>query len=149
MRPLGQSHRANSLHLCFCYIRFCATLSLANLSKFETKNANKRVGKATAIFLCFSQQAMRADKEKKVKSGGSTLKRLKTTLRSAGVIGSIKKRNAKPADRAEKLKKITDRVNPFELKVTRQKHDVLGRKIKGAVGKPGVTRQVGHENVRG
>lgn len=30
--------------------------------------------------------------------------------------------------------------NPFELRYTKQKHDVLGRKVKGVVGKPGVSR---------
>jgi len=44
------------------------------------------------------------------------------------------KRPARPSDK-------TREVNPFELKVNRQKHEVLGRKIsKTDKGKPGVSR---------
>lgn len=36
--------------------------------------------------------------------------------------------------------------NPFELKFTKQKHEILGRKVKGINGRPGVTRKLGLEN---
>jgi hypothetical protein len=34
------------------------------------------------------------------------------------------------------------------MKVTNAKFEVLGRKVKGAVGKPALTKQVGEDNVR-
>jgi hypothetical protein len=38
-----------------------------------------------------------------------------------------------------------NQINPFELKVNKIKHDVLGKKIKGVQGKPGLKRQIGIE----
>lgn len=92
--------------------------------------------------------------------GGSALKRLKNSLKTAGIIGqtsraSTSKKNKKRGnpsevgkhDRAEKLNLIKGEMNPFEMKVTNTKFEVLGRKVKGAVGKPALTKQVGEDNV--
>ncbi|KAI9142636.1 nucleolar protein 14 [Paraphysoderma sedebokerense] len=84
---------------------------------------------------------------------GSALTRLKSTLKDAGVIGPkrqqlskrVKKNKGLAKDvRKElnsKLDSIRKSVNPFEVKVTKQKHEVMGRKVKGAVGQPGIARQ--------
>jgi nucleolar protein 14 len=92
--------------------------------------------------------------------GGSALKRLKNSLKTAGIIGqasraSTSKKNKKKGnpsevgkhDRTEKLNLIKGEMNPFEMKVTSTKFDVLGRKVKGVVGKPALTKQVGEDNV--
>ncbi|RKO85457.1 Nop14-like family-domain-containing protein [Blyttiomyces helicus] len=97
------------------------------------------------------------------KKGGSALKRLKTTLKDAGLIGPAalktrvsKKRSQKVQSAAmgarKELKttlasmaaKAKDN-NPFELKHATPKHDVLNRKVKGVQGRPGVTRKRGEE----
>jgi len=91
--------------------------------------------------------------------GGSALKRLKNSLKTAGIIGpgsraSTSKKNKKRGnpsevgkhDRADKLSLIKGEMNPFEMKVTNAKFEVLGRKVKGAVGKPALTKQVGEDN---
>lgn len=93
--------------------------------------------------------------------GGSALKRLKNSLKTAGIIGpgsraSTSKKDKKRGnpsevgkhDRADKLSLIKGEMNPFEMKVTNAKFEVLGRKVKGAVGKPALTKQVGEDNVR-
>ncbi|CAG8542688.1 2598_t:CDS:10, partial [Dentiscutata heterogama] len=92
------------------------------------------------------------------KSGGSALKRLKSTLKEAKVIGhgsrssmsKKQKRKGKPKgdDRnntKDKLEFLKNQINPFELKVTKTKHNVLGRKVKGTQGRPGLKRQIGIE----
>ena len=88
-------------------------------------------------------------------SGGSTLKLLKSNLKSLGLINAKAKARRRQAptktdkeQRVEKLNQLKEQVNPFELKINRQKHDVLGRKVKGAIGKPGASRKRGYENVR-
>jgi len=43
--------------------------------------------------------------------------------------------------RTEKLEKIHEKFNSFDVKVEKPKHDVGGRKIKGVMGKPSVSRQ--------
>jgi nucleolar protein 14 len=40
-------------------------------------------------------------------------------------------------------------MNPFDVQVTKTKHDVGGRKIKGAVGRPAQSKQAGIQQVRG
>lgn len=94
-------------------------------------------------------------------SGGSALKRLKTSLRSAGVVGNQSKSSRSKKQRkrgvptevgknstADKLKVIRDEFNPFEIKQQRTKFDVMGRKVKGVGGKPALNKQIGEENVR-
>lgn len=92
-----------------------------------------------------------------VSSKASALKRLKTSLKTAGIVGPSsrastskkdrKKGNPTYADVTRKLDIIKQQLNPFEVKTTRLKFDVLGRRVKGGVGKPGLTKQVGEDNV--
>ena len=83
-------------------------------------------------------------------SGGSTLKRLRTNLKSAGLLAPKPSNRGKKdiANRDNKLQKLRDTVNPFELKFNREKHQVMNRKTRGTTGKPGESKQKGHENVR-
>lgn len=91
----------------------------------------------------------------------SALYRLKSSLKEAGAIGpnsraSLSKKDRKKGrptaasaknDLNKKLAHIKEAMNPFEMKVTRQKYDILGRKTKGIEGKPTLSKQVGEENV--
>ncbi len=91
----------------------------------------------------------------------SALYRLKSSLKEAGAIGpnsraSLSKKDRKKGrptaasaknDLSKKLAHIQESMNPFEMKVTRQKYDILGRKTKGIEGKPTLSKQVGEENV--
>ncbi|KAJ7639482.1 nucleolar protein 14 [Roridomyces roridus] len=86
---------------------------------------------------------------------GSQLSQLKSALSSAGVTGNQqngkkRKRPSAPqekdkAKRAAKLEEIHKRLNPFDVKVTKLKHEVGGRKLKGVTGKPAQSRQAGIE----
>ncbi|OSD04573.1 Nop14-like protein [Trametes coccinea BRFM310] len=85
---------------------------------------------------------------------GSQLKQLKTALSQAGLTGQPqtgkKRKRAAPTERdkekkAEKLKAIQQKLNPFDVKVTKVKHDVGGRKIIGTVGRPAQSKQAGIE----
>lgn len=88
---------------------------------------------------------------------GSQLKRLKATLRAHGLTGQTNvkknrknsKRQANEYDREEKAKtlnKIREQFNPFEIKNTKgksYKFDPLNGPV--AVGKPGISKQIGEE----
>ncbi|KAI1796126.1 Nop14-like protein [Ganoderma leucocontextum] len=85
---------------------------------------------------------------------GSQLKQLKTALNSAGLTpqpqGGKKRKRAAPTERdkekkAAKLKDIQQKLNPFDVKVTKLKHDVGGRKIIGTRGRPAQSKQAGIE----
>ncbi|KAF9380341.1 nucleolar complex protein 14 [Podila verticillata] len=92
----------------------------------------------------------------------SALYRLKSSLKEAGAIGpnsraSLSKKDRKKGrptaasaknDLNKKLAHIKEAMNPFEMKVTRQKYDILGRKTKGVEGKPTLSKQVGEDNRR-
>ncbi|KAK6533109.1 nucleolar complex protein 14 [Arthrobotrys megalospora] len=92
----------------------------------------------------------------------SQLKRLRESLKNAGVIGQPQKsKKAKKRARQNKsgndarlsreaaLESIREEFNPFEIKKTKEKFSVAGgRKVKGAVGKPSVSKQIGEENRR-
>ncbi|KAF9908923.1 nucleolar complex protein 14 [Lobosporangium transversale] len=92
----------------------------------------------------------------------SALYRLKSSLKEAGAIGpnsraSLSKKDRKKGrptagsvknDLNKKLAHIKEAMNQFEIKTTRQKYDVLGRKIKGVQGKPTLSKQIGEENRR-
>lgn len=86
---------------------------------------------------------------------GSQLTQLKAALSSAGIIGdkqSKKRKRTAPVEkdkekRAAKLEEIHRRLNPFDLKVTKLKHDVGGRKLAGVTGKPAKSKQAGIEQV--
>ncbi|KAF5333210.1 hypothetical protein D9611_002746 [Ephemerocybe angulata] len=86
---------------------------------------------------------------------GSQLSQLKSALNQAGVIGQKpsgkkRKRSAAPLEKdklktAAKLEEIHRRLNPFDEKVTKLKHNVGGRKLKGVTGKPAKSKQAGLE----
>ena len=88
---------------------------------------------------------------------GSQLSQLKTALSQAGITGQNKtkkrKRSVAPEKdkekRAAQLDEIRRRLNPFDVKVTKLKHDVGGRKLKGITGKPAQSKQAGIEQVCG
>lgn len=88
---------------------------------------------------------------------GSQLSQLQSALSQAGVTkpqqGSKRKRSANEdvdrERRAAKLREIQQKMNPFDIQVTKTKHDVGGRKIKGTVGRPARSRQAGIQQVRG
>ncbi|EPQ58971.1 Nop14-like protein [Gloeophyllum trabeum ATCC 11539] len=91
---------------------------------------------------------------------GSQLTQLKSAITQAGLNGRpppSKKRKRSGASKpdqvdkekkAAKLKEIQQKLNPFDVKVTKLKHDVGGRKIKGVVGKPAQSKQAGIEERR-
>ncbi|KAG6859312.1 hypothetical protein C0993_004134, partial [Termitomyces sp. T159_Od127] len=85
---------------------------------------------------------------------GSQLTQLKTALSKAGVTGQQqqgkKRKRTGSVDkdkekRAAKIDEIHKRLNPFDTKVTKLKHDVGGRKVKGVFGKPAQSKQAGIE----
>ncbi|KAI0832695.1 Nop14-like protein [Trametes gibbosa] len=85
---------------------------------------------------------------------GSQLKQLKSALNQAGLTpqpqAGKKRKRAAPTERdkarkAERLKDIQQKLNPFDVKVTKLKHDVGGRKIIGTTGRPAQSKQAGIE----
>ncbi|KDQ64193.1 hypothetical protein JAAARDRAFT_116740 [Jaapia argillacea MUCL 33604] len=88
---------------------------------------------------------------------GSQLSQLKSAISQAGLSHQSqpnKKRKrsgvARPDQvdkekKAAKLKEIHEKLNPFDVKVTKLKHDVGGRKVKGVTGRPAQSRQAGLE----
>lgn len=88
---------------------------------------------------------------------GSQLKKLKATLKEHGFTGQTKnnknvKRKAKDYDREEKarvISKIREQFNPFEIKSSKNKRsDDVNTVTPGdriAVGKPGISKQLGEE----
>lgn len=87
---------------------------------------------------------------------GSQLSQLKSALSTAGLSrqsqpGRKRKRAQNEekdnAKRAARLREIQQKLNPFDVKVTKLKHDVGGRKLKGITGKPAQSKQAGIEAV--
>lgn len=86
---------------------------------------------------------------------GSQLSQLKVALSQAGISGNQsngkkRKRSSVLNERdkekkAARLDEIHKKLNPFDVKVTKLKHDVGGRRVKGAIGKPAQSRQAGIE----
>ncbi|KAF8838628.1 Nop14-like protein [Paxillus ammoniavirescens] len=81
---------------------------------------------------------------------GSQLSQLKSALSQAGINRQNgKKKKSYPlaehdkVKKAAKLREIQQKLNPFDVKVTKLKHDVGGRKIKGASGRPAQSKQAG------
>ncbi|KJA29642.1 hypothetical protein HYPSUDRAFT_31595 [Hypholoma sublateritium FD-334 SS-4] len=82
---------------------------------------------------------------------GSQLSQLKAALSQAGVTGppNSKKRKRSVSTekdkekKAAKLDEIQKRLNPFDVKVTKLKHDVGGRRLKGITGRPAQSKQAG------
>lgn len=96
---------------------------------------------------------------------GSQLKQLKATLKAHGLTGqtNIKKnkkntkRQAKDYDREQKINtinKIREQFNPFEIKSNKSKGKILPNATRDssdariAVGKPGISKQIGEEQRR-
>lgn len=88
----------------------------------------------------------------------SQLKRLKASLRNAGVTGQQKPKKAKnkrglagSSSRLSKdaaLQSIREEFNPFEVKKTRSKHEISGQgKIRGKEGRPALSKSAGEELV--
>ena len=86
---------------------------------------------------------------------GSQLSQLKSALSQAGVTKSqpgSKRKRSRNEDvdkerRAAKLREIQQKMNPFDVQVTKTKHDTGGRRIKGAVGRPAQSKQAGIQQV--
>lgn len=85
---------------------------------------------------------------------GSQLSQLKSALNQAGITGNThgtkrKRSNSvnekDKAKRESKLAEIQQKLNPFDTKVTKLKHDVGGRKLKGVTGKPAQSKAAGLE----
>lgn len=58
------------------------------------------------------------------------------------------KKSAKVIDRLSNKKTIGKKVNPFEIRINRKKHEVLGQKRdKGEKGYPGISRSRAIEKV--
>ncbi|KAI0700625.1 Nop14-like protein [Cytidiella melzeri] len=88
---------------------------------------------------------------------GSQLSQLKNALSQAGLSkqqqqqknGKKRKRSVldekEKQRKAAKLKEIQQKMNPFDVKVTKLKHDVGGRRIAGTVGRPAQSKQAGIE----
>ncbi|KAH7931164.1 Nop14-like protein [Leucogyrophana mollusca] len=83
---------------------------------------------------------------------GSQLSQLKSALSHAGLNkqpqnGKKRKRSGTQdqdkVKKAAKLEEIHRKLNPFDVKVTKLKHDVGGRKIKGVAGRPAQSKQAG------
>jgi nucleolar protein 14 len=90
----------------------------------------------------------------------SQLKRLKASLRNAGVTGQQKPKKAKnkrkqPSSstdsrlsRDDALQSIRDEFNPFEIKKTKTKHEISGQgRVKGKEGRPTLSKSIGEEHV--
>jgi len=86
---------------------------------------------------------------------GSQLLQLKAALSQAGITGNSssskkRKRASTPLEKEKKavrLEEIHRRLNSFDVKVTKTKHDVSGRKVKGISGTPAQSKQAGIEQV--
>lgn len=99
--------------------------------------------------------------EQKTKKNASALKRLRTSLKEAGVIGlngkskgSLSKKqrqggstiNSNKNQKSDKLSLIKDAFNAFEIKSSKSKYEILGKKPKGLSGRPSLSKQIGLDN---
>jgi len=87
---------------------------------------------------------------------GSQLSQLKSALSEAGLSkrsqpgrkrGRAQNEEKDNAKRAARLREIQQKLNPFDVKVTKLKHDVGGRKLRGVFGKPAQSKEAGIEAV--
>ena len=87
---------------------------------------------------------------------GSQLKQLKAALKENGLTGQTNvKRKGKGSkrapsetrrdDREEKIQRIREQFNPFEIKTNKTKYETNGKFVKGAQGKPGISKQIGED----
>ncbi len=76
------------------------------------------------------------------------LKKLTETLKERGAIKpNTKKSKVSKPDRKPKASEA-ESINPYELKFTRVKHNVINRKVKGVNGNPSLSKKKSHEIVR-
>jgi nucleolar protein 14 len=87
---------------------------------------------------------------------GSQLSQLKSALSESGlsrrsqpgrIRGRAQNEEKDNAKRAARLREIQQKLNPFDVKVTKLKHDVGGRKLRGVSGKPAQSKEAGIEAV--
>lgn len=88
---------------------------------------------------------------------GSQLTQLKAALADAGLNRRPQKNKKRTpssrvaehdkAKKAARLRELQQKLNPFDVKVTKLKHDVGGRKIKGVMGRPAQSKQAGMQQV--
>ncbi|KAH9045291.1 Nop14-like protein [Lactarius pseudohatsudake] len=83
---------------------------------------------------------------------GSQLSQLKSALSQTGLSRQsrpgrkrrrVQNEEKETVKRAARLRDIQQKLNPFDVKVTKLKHDVGGRKLKGVSGKPAQSKQAG------
>lgn len=83
---------------------------------------------------------------------GSQLSQLKSALSQSGLSRQsrsgkrrrrVQNEEKETVKRAARLREIQQKLNPFDVKVTKLKHDVGGRKLKGTSGKPAQSKQTG------
>ncbi|KAG8906997.1 nucleolar complex protein 14 [Tulasnella sp. 403] len=90
------------------------------------------------------------------KHGGSQLSQLQSAINSAGLSRTSNPKSKKrkrdhsrdsldPEKKAARLQEITKKLNPFDLKVTKPKHDIPGQRVKGVTGRPSASHQAGLE----
>ncbi|KAH9002335.1 Nop14-like family-domain-containing protein [Lactarius hatsudake] len=81
---------------------------------------------------------------------GSQLSQLKSALSQTGLSRQsrpgrkrrrVQNEEKETVKRAARLRDIQQKLNPFDVKVTKLKHDVGGRKLKGVSGKPAQSKQ--------
>lgn len=75
---------------------------------------------------------------------GSQLKKLRESLKASGVIGpsdSKKKNERNKRKRKEAIGSLREQVNPFDIKVNRQKQHVFGQNTQGSMGRPALAKQ--------
>ncbi|OLL23450.1 putative nucleolar complex protein 14, partial [Neolecta irregularis DAH-3] len=82
------------------------------------------------------------------KGNKSQLKQLKEELRDAGLRRGSKQCPATSSlQRDAQLHGIRSRFNPYGLKVTKQKHEIVGRSVRGVEGNPAVSKQISEDHV--
>ncbi len=74
-----------------------------------------------------------------------SIQKLKESLKDRGVIKASTKKGK--VSKLERPKSKVDQVNPYELKYTKAKHVILGRKVKGIEGNPALSRKKSNEIV--
>ena len=76
-----------------------------------------------------------------------SLQKLKESLKERGAIKPNTKKSKVAKSESKKAAPQSKEVNPFELKFTRVKHNVIGRKVKGVNGNPALSKKRSHEVV--
>jgi len=140
-------------------LRMEVNVLVEGLAEIEASSAKAGSGGLQGRWIAESFHHTTTRKTLGVSMGGSQLKQLNAAISSAGLSRSSqpntnsKKRKRGGAilehreKRVAKLNEIHEQFNQFDVKVTKLKHDVGGRKLKGVVGKPTASKQAGIEQV--